>query len=193
MKAIDYAMPALGLALSAAFFFLASSSIATLKDGTSLSSGTRVGLGAAGLLCLSSSVFWVAQKLIRHSQWRYLTNGNMSLMVKSGGYNVNEQQMLLTVGRAYADWALLYNTQKVIDNGVVWITMHRAPLWSYGRKVAGYVTMDTRDVHVAYKAVDQDLNATALAHEIGHIIQGESTGNWDEDTHHERSSGFGLR
>jgi hypothetical protein len=57
-------------------------------------------------------------------------------------------------------------------------------------KVAGYDVY--RKMVVGYKAKDIALEHTAFTHELGHVIQGTVTEDWDMTTHHARSKKLGL-
>jgi hypothetical protein len=57
-------------------------------------------------------------------------------------------------------------------------------------KVAGYDVY--RKMVVGYLAKSTPLERTAFAHELGHVIQGTITGDWNQDTHHARAKKYGL-
>jgi hypothetical protein len=57
-------------------------------------------------------------------------------------------------------------------------------------KVAGYTI--ARKMVVGYRSPEIQLNRTAFAHELGHIIQGYITHDWDQKTHHARAKANGL-
>ena len=62
-----------------------------------------------------------------------------------------------------------------------------------GVKVYGYTISNTRMMKVGYATPDQALGVTAFPHEVGHIIYGNITGNWDEKAEHEYIKLHGLR
>ena len=60
-------------------------------------------------------------------------------------------------------------------------------------KSEGATVSNTHWILVDYDTPTDMLRRTAFDHELGHLIQGHCTNDWDEDTHHKRSKSHNLR
>ena len=74
----------------------------------------------------------------------------------------------------------------------VWFKPGTLDLPNMAGKVAGYTVAMGNKMVVGYPATDSPLERTAFSHELGHLIQGNVTGVWDQTTHQQRSKTLHL-
>lgn len=89
-----------------------------------------------------------------------------------------------------------YDSFKILQDEVVWVYFKPEPITRIRNKIvspkSGYMVARGYDLVIGYKEKNSALESTAFAHELGHLIQGHATGEWDETTHHERAKTHGL-
>jgi hypothetical protein len=120
-------------------------------------------------------------------------------LVNVGEYKLPGGQVELE--RSIADvakrWEVCFpsaDIDKALTSHYIWVWFKPGKLdlpFNMPGKVAGY-TIGNAKMVVGYLSPETQLDHTAFAHEIGHIIQGSITGIWDLETHHARSKKFGL-
>lgn len=89
-----------------------------------------------------------------------------------------------------------YDAYGVVEDKVVWVFFKPAPITRIRNRIVdpknGYTVARGYDLVIGFKETDKTLQTTSFAHELGHLIQGHATGNWDEATHHERAKKHNL-
>lgn len=60
------------------------------------------------------------------------------------------------------------------------------------QKVKGLTIAGSRTIEVDYDKPSDPIGETAFAHELGHLIYGNATGNWNQQQHHEIMEAHGL-
>lgn len=60
------------------------------------------------------------------------------------------------------------------------------------KKVNGLTIYGSHEIEVDYDQSNDPIAKTALRHEFGHVIMGNATGQWDNDTHHAFMQEHGL-
>lgn len=119
-------------------------------------------------------------------------------MVSKGEWLGGLSEMDEIVERTADQWkkAERYEGLRIIHDNVVWVHFKPAPITRVrGRDVppvAGYVVARGFDMVVGYEDPGHPLEKTAFARELGCLIQGHSTGSWDETEHRERAKHYNL-
>jgi len=147
---------------------------------------------------------WVRVLLSRKAylaQFRwYPTYGIMVHPGERDPYALPEDHVLDTAVRETVNrWSLYYGPRALasISSDVIWVffkkdldesTANRAKA-----KVEGITFARSHTMQVDYDHRDQPFERTAFEHELGHIIMGFSTGDWDQQKHHDFARGHGLK
>lgn len=95
-------------------------------------------------------------------------------------------------------WApLVQDARSVVMSDIKWVTFRknfdetdRNPA---KKKVNGVTIAGSHTFGVDIDSVDDNIKKTAFSHELGHVILGNSTHNWDEEFHHKYMKEHGLR
>ncbi len=100
------------------------------------------------------------------------------------------------IRQTIAKWAPFYSAESIIKSEVNWVWMKRnlneTAINPAHAKVNGLTIAGTHSIEVDYNSPQDELEHTSLAHEIGHVIYGSATGNWDQAVHHKFMSDHGL-
>lgn len=96
-----------------------------------------------------------------------------------------------------AGWSKLFpGAESIITKDYIWVWFQPGPITRIRgvevKPVAGYTVVRGRDLVVGYREPNQLIGTTAFQHELGHLIQGVATGDWDEAKHHDRAKRNGL-
>jgi len=195
-------LPLISLALT---IWLFNADDLTTSDGSPLPMGV---FGFHGLMVTLTLVFlgiylrlvWNRYKALK--PFRYVKGNNCAFMVHPGEYKGSfETEILRLANLTFDGWSRVFGEVKIKDfkdDALFWVWFEPHPIENVqvrGQtiKAAGVTIGGSRKMRVAYKDPFQELDQTALRHEIGHVIQGHITGSWDNDEHHERSNKHNLR
>ncbi len=110
-----------------------------------------------------------------------------------------QEEMDRSVRETVNRWSLYYGSKAsaAVMSDVVWVffkrgldesTANRAKM-----KVNGLTFARSHTMQVDFDTPSDPLEKTAFEHELGHIIMGHATGDWDQQKHHDFSRGHGLR
>lgn len=120
--------------------------------------------------------------------------------VEKGGYILPDELTVTTAVReTVARWALYYGTKAAaaVASDVIWVffkkNLDENSLNRAKAKVNGITFARSHTMQVDYDSPSDQLVNTAFEHELGHIIMGHSTNDWDQKIHHDFASGHGLR
>jgi hypothetical protein len=93
-----------------------------------------------------------------------------------------------TIEHAIAAWTPYFPAQKMIEAEVTWVWFKKGldetALNPAHKKVNGVTLYGSHLIEVDYDTFADDIDKTAFEHELGHVIMGNATGQWDNDTHH---------
>jgi hypothetical protein len=94
-------------------------------------------------------------------------------------------------------WSVVHpNTLEVLRRDIKWVWFKRdlneTPLNPAHQKVKGVTIAGGFTMYVDYDKPDDALKDTAFAHELGHVIHGNVTGNWNQEEHHLFMAAHGL-
>jgi hypothetical protein len=138
---------------------------------------------------------WLRKKELDQFTW-FPKHG---FMVNPGGYLLPSQEIFnKSVEMIIAAWERHFpQASRIVDDGeVIWVWMSKElsekPNELTGRTVKGFVIAATRTMAVDYDLSGEDWDKTAFRHELGHIIMGEATRDWNQDTHHTFAAANGL-
>lgn len=129
---------------------------------------------------------WARKQWLDTFRW-YPTYGFMVQCENWQPYdNLNFDSAVLDAIEA---WTPLYpNTMEIVMREVKWVWFRRdlneTPLNPTHQKVKGLTISGTYTMYVDYDKPGDALSDTAFAHELGHVIYGNATGNWNQEDHH---------
>lgn len=112
------------------------------------------------------------------------------------GYKIQQSYIAKEINRVVDILTKRYpNTVDLIKSNEIYVRFNDGLLpaqTEFGIKRMGYVVAGGNIAYVAYTSPDQPVNSTALGHEIGHIIIGRATNNWDCEKHHAIMQELGI-
>jgi hypothetical protein len=139
---------------------------------------------------------WLRKKWLDEFTW-YPTYGVM--MHPGAGYKLPSPEYLdSTIQAIVKKWTVFFpNAESALLSDVNWCwfkkNLNETPMNPAGRKVNGFTIPGSHEFEVDYDTDTQNLVQTAFPHELGHVIMGNSTGKWDQDTHHNFMKEHGLQ
>jgi hypothetical protein len=184
-----------GIATLGALFFL------LFREDVKSDGGWQWLMLAVGLGFIAIWVRIVFSRKAYLSRFRWYAS--YGLMVHPGDrdpYSLPEDHVLENAVRETVNrWSIYYGprAQAAIASDVIWVffkkdldenTVNRAKA-----KVEGITFARSHTMQVDYDLRDQPLSTTSFEHELGHIIMGFSTGDWDQESHHKFARSHGLR
>lgn len=190
-------------AIGCLVWVLLAGDLQSATPGKALPTGVFGVHGLVALVALVASgiyarLLWLRRREL--SEFVYIRGPYYSVMLHPGRFQGDFSQIAVAreFQAAFDQWS------KVFTHEIVWRMAHEAVFWVWLKpanlvdgwsreKVAGYTVPRSRRLVVAYQASNDLLAATALRHEIGHVIQGEVTGDWTESEHHLRSQTNSIR
>jgi len=174
------------------------------KPGAELPTGV---LGYQGLmvvvaLAMTGIYGWLLWR--RHAElapFVYIKGPYYAVMLHPGRYQGDRSHEAVTreFQRAFERWSKVFDQRdiwRMASSSVFWLWLKPNNLvdrWDPGKKVAGHTISRSRKMVIAYTMSTDPLSLTSLEHELGHVIQGELTGDWSEGAHHSRASSFSAR
>ncbi len=141
-----------------------------------------------GRLCL------IRKKWLDEFKW-YPTYG---FMVHPENYKLLDDKAFDdVVSKTISKWSVHYNNaQSVVDEEVIWVWFKKSLDENANNKanrtVNGLTISFSHTMMVDYDTPSDDINITAFAHELGHLIMGHTTHEWDLETHHKFMGDNGL-
>ncbi len=150
---------------------------------------------AALFLLIFGRLCWIRKNWLDQFKW-YPTYG---FMVHPENYILpGDKEFDDAVAKTISDWSVHYNdVQKVIDEDVIWVWFKKSLDENANnranQKVNGLTIGYSHTMMVDYDTSYDSLNKTAFAHELGHIIMGHCSHNWDLETHHKFMETHKLR
>ncbi len=160
----------------------------------------REGLTLLWVVALSFAGIWGRLTWLRKKELDQFTwFPKHGFMVNSGGYLLPTQEVFdKSVEVTIAGWEKHFTqASRIVDDGeVIWVWMSKELSENannlIGRTAKGFTFSATRTMIVDYDLPDEDWDKTAFKHELGHIIMGEATRDWNQDTHHAFAAANGL-
>lgn len=94
-------------------------------------------------------------------------------------------------------WAKYHpNAEAIVKSQVNWVwfdkTLDEQPNELAGRLCNGFAVSNSNAFMVDYDTGAEALEVTAFAHELGHIIHGHATGQWNQEEHHQFAASHDL-
>lgn len=152
-------------------------------------------LAVVSALFLGIYLFWclARKKEFDKFTW-YPTYG---FMVRSdGGYPLPSPEALDSLVKKTIDvWTPYHSAQAILESDTNWCWFEanlNTSTAEVGFLCKGYTTPNSHKFKVDYDKATDPLESTAFAHELGHVIRGNATGNWDGEEHHKFMKDHGL-
>jgi len=190
------------LSLIGTIIVFCSDNIVNAKTGAPVPTGV---FGVHGLMVtltltfLAIYLYVIRLRIKELKEFRYMAGNGYGVMVHSGKYETSfkDSDILDQFEQAFSDWDKIFPSKVYpkVNGHVFWVWFEPAPVHdpkSKKIKVAGMTIAGSSKTVIAYKDPKQPLDKTALQHEIGHMIQGAVTDNWDITEHHKRSAEYKL-
>lgn len=147
-----------------------------------------------GFFGIYARFIWARKTWLDTFRW-YPTYGFMVQCENWKPYNdINFDSAVLDCAEK---WSTFHPTAlEIVRADVNWVwfkkDLDETPLNPAHQKVNGVTIAGSRTMYVDYDAPEDALSATAFAHELGHVIHGNATGNWDQVSHHAFMEAHGL-
>lgn len=141
---------------------------------------------AAGFFGVYFRFAWARKKWLDTFRW-YPAYGFMVQCENWKPYSdINFNAAVLDV---IAAWSQVHqNTAEVLRREIKWVWFKRdlneTPHNPAHQKVKGVTIAGGYSMYVDYDKPDDALSETAFAHELGHVIHGNVTGDWNQENHH---------
>ncbi len=152
------------------------------------------------LVGVTFATIWVRFALDRKAHLeRFRWYPTYGFMVEANGYQLPDDALFdSVVARTIRAWSRFHpDAESIIKREVCWAHFHKdldeTPLNPAKQKVEGFTFVGTHVVYVDFDKPDSPLERTAFEHELGHIIRGYATRNWDMNEHHDFVHRNGLR
>lgn len=118
-------------------------------------------------------------------------------MIHADGYSlppVHEVERIIQ--KTVDGWSRYHAADYILRKEINWVYFdktlnERVPPMTF-RKCKGYTINGSHFMAVDYDHPLDELEATAFAHEIGHVIRGNATGQWIQEEHHKFAADHGL-
>lgn len=149
----------------------------------------------ATFLAIWGRYSWLKKKSFDEFTW-YPTYG---FMVHGNGYKLPPETVFDgAVAETIAAWSIYHQTAKmIVKSDVNWVffvkDLNESDKNPTHTKVNGYTFANTHNMTVNFNNADDPFDQTAFEHELGHVIRGYATGNWDMGEHHAFMAAHGLR
>ncbi len=142
-----------------------------------------------------AGAFWVIYGLLLRARYRFIQSYDLVLstgtMVQTNGYKVPRAAFETELRRVCSLWTPHFTSaQEILERKRVWVRFEPGLLVvpfskNTPRTFAGLTSMGGESVRVTYRGDPlKPLEQTAFAHELGHVIIGRATNEWDNDAHH---------
>lgn len=176
--------------------FLSIAGLGIFAGGVTVYAMTQHATGPKGWLALSWTVtamflaIWARFAYVR-KQWL-----NTFRWYPTYGFMVQYEQLTPytdavldgAIKHAIEAWSPYFQAQKMIEAETTWVWFKKGldetSLNPARKKVNGVTIYGSHLIEVDYDTSEDPLNVTAFEHELGHVIMGNATGQWDNDTHH---------
>lgn len=144
---------------------------------------------------------WIVFALQRR-KWlsQFVWYPKYGFMVSPGGYMLSNisSALNLLIKRTIDGWAPYHpNAEAIVRARVNWVwfdkTLNETPHELTGKLCKGFAIGNTNSFVVDYDTGTEILEHTAFEHELGHIIHGNATGQWDQAEHHKFAADHGLK
>lgn len=148
----------------------------------------------AAFVAIYLRLLWMRNDTLKQYRW-YPTYG---FMLRLGEYQLPDESTLDgTVWSTIQKWTKHHsNAEEIVKSEINWVSFHqhldendknRAHM-----KVEGFTVAASHVMAIDYDTSTDSFDNTAFAHELGHVIHGFATGDWNEAQHHEfmKANGF---
>lgn len=156
-----------------------------------------IGLCVVGLCFIAIYAFYVynRKKWLDSFEWFPTYN----LMIQPNGYVLPASgEIDGVVWKTIQAWKPFHpNAEALLKSDTNWvyfqIGLNESPVNPARQKVKGLTVAGTHVIEVDFDNATDALESTAFEHELGHIIHGLATGNWDMGEHHRFMEAHGLK
>lgn len=192
------------VAVACLILVLLAGDLQSATPGKELPTGIFGVQGLFAFVALVTTGIYIAVLWIRHlelSRFVYVRGPYYAVMVNPGSFkgDISSEAVMREFQSAFDHWSQVFTHETVwrlANDDVFWVWLKPTNLvekWNKSAKVAGYTVSRSRRVVVGYATSNDRLSETPLQHEIGHVIQGEITGDWTESVHHALAQERGIR
>lgn len=167
---------------------------------TSGSARTTQGLILLGAVCVCFVAIY-GFYLFERRRWiqQFVWIPEYRMMVKFGKYKSSAAQISQLTKATINAWAPYHPmAEQLLKSEVNWVFFERGldelPPTHVGiaTKVKGFALVGTHTIVVDYNDAEPT-SLTAFEHELGHILHGLSTRQWDQEEHHKFAAERGLK
>ena len=143
-----------------------------------------------------TAAFWSVYLLLVRARSKFIESYDLVLstgmMVQTNGYKISRTEFETELRRVCSLWFPHYpRAQEFLEQSRIWVRFEskilekRAFSRSTPRTFAGLTSMGGESIRLTYfEDPLKQLEQTAFAHELGHVILGRATNSWDNDQHH---------
>jgi hypothetical protein len=158
-------------------------------------------------LCLTAVVglcfigIWLVFALQR-KKWlsQFIWYPRYGFMVSPGGYLLPHDNYVLDtlIKRTIEGWTPYHpNAEAIVKSEINWVwfdkTLNETVSPMAGRLCKGFTISGTHCFMVDYDKMTDPLESTAFEHELGHVIHGNATNQWDQAEHHAFAAAHDLK
>lgn len=149
---------------------------------------------AASFLAIWGRYTWLKKKSFDEFTW-YPTYG---FMVHGNGYTLPSSIDLdILVAKTIGLWTPYHpDAQTIVKSDVNWVyfvkDLNESDTNPTHQKVNGYTFSGTHTMTVNFNNATDPFDKTSFQHELGHVIHGFATGQWDMTEHHQFMAAHGL-
>lgn len=149
---------------------------------------------AATFFAIYGVVVWQRKKWLDSFVW-YPTFGFMVQCENWKPYNsVNFDSAVLTV---IEQWSNFYpNAESIVLSDINWVWfkkgLNETTMNPVHQTVKGFTLAGTHVMNVDYDTPEDALSKTAFAHKLGHVIYGNATGDWNQESAQAFMAAHGL-
>ena len=153
---------------------------------------------ALTFVAIYGRILWLRKKFLDGWDWE----PTLGIMVKRNGYKGSLTEIAVAARETITGWNVYFapmvgvgSVQKLIEDNVIWVIFDpdldtHPPSGHVPQE--GFTLVRSFTMQVDFDTPEDAVNRTSFRHELGHIIQGHLTGDWDQKTHHDRAKSLGL-
>lgn len=149
---------------------------------------------ALTFVAIYGRLLWLRKKFIDEWEWE----PTFGLMVKRNGLKADLAELAVATRDSIYGWGKHFGesaVRRLIMENVIWVVFNKdLDTHPPSGKVPmeGYTVVRSFAMMVDFDDPSDPVIRTAYQHELGHVIQGHITGEWDQDTHHKKAKELGL-
>lgn len=148
----------------------------------------------AAFVAIYLRLLWMRKETLKQYRWY----PHYGFMLRLGEYQLPEEGVLDgLVWKTIQLWSKHHqNAEEIIKSSINWVSFHQHLNENdknrAHHKVKGFTVAASHVMAIDYDLPSDPFEKTAMAHELGHVIHGFATSDWNEDHHHEFMRVSGL-